>query len=73
MANDWMVIATYSSLPEAEFLKSLLAAEGIDAQVPDEYTVGVDPGLINALGGVRLIVRAKDLSRAEEILAAART
>ncbi len=72
MTNEWTVVQHCSSLPEAEFLKSVLEAEGLDARIPDEYTVGVNPGLINALGGIRLVVPVDDAGKAEEILAASK-
>ena len=73
MTHEWIVVQNCSSLPEAEFLRSLLEAEGIDARIPDEYTLGVNPGLINALGGIKLLVPMQDALKAEEILASAKT
>lgn len=69
MANEWTAIRHCASLQEAEFLKSLLESEGIDAAIPDEHALGINPGLTNALGGVRLIVRVEDEARAAELLA----
>ncbi len=58
----------FASLQEALIARELLASEGVDAFVPDEHTVGVNPGWVNAFGGVRLQVRSEDLPRATEIL-----
>ena len=63
-----MVLRHCGSLQDAELLKSVLEADGIAAQIPDEYTLGVNPGFTNAFGGVRLCVRDADVVRAEELL-----
>jgi hypothetical protein len=55
-------------LHEAQFFKSILEADGIDVFLPDEHTLGVDPGLSPALGGVRMLVRPDDAARAREII-----
>lgn len=68
MEQEWTVVRNCSWLHEAEFVKSLLESEGIDAQIPDEFTIGVDPGYINMLGGVRVMVPTGELTRATEIL-----
>jgi hypothetical protein len=68
MDQDWAVIRNCSSLVEAGFLKSLLEPEGIDVQIPDEYAVGVNPGYTNMLGGIRVMVHADQLVRANEVL-----
>lgn len=72
MTQDWTVIRSCNWLHEAELLKSVLEAEGVDAQVPDQYALGVEPAY-SAFGGVRLMVHADELARAEEILAATET
>ena len=58
-------------LHEAEFIKSVLESDGIDAEIPDQYMAGVQPALGAAIGGIRVQVRSSDLARAEESLAAA--
>ena len=57
-------------LHEAHLIVSVLEAEGIQAVIPDAYTLGVRPELANALGGVRVLVRASDLDRANDALTA---
>ena len=66
--TEWVEVRSCSFLHEAEFFKSLLEAEGIHVFLPDEHTIGVDPGLAPAFGGVRVLVRADDVARAVEIL-----
>ena len=55
---------------DALFVKSVLEGDGIDAFVPDEHTLSVDPALGAALGGVRIMVRASDAERARQVIAA---
>jgi Putative prokaryotic signal transducing protein len=66
--TEWVEVRSCAFLHEAEFFKSLLEADGIDVFLPDEYTLGVDPGLAPGFGGVRILVRHEDLSRAREVL-----
>jgi hypothetical protein len=68
MTHDFALVRHCGSLVEAGFIKSVLEAEGIDVQIPDEYAVGVNPGYTNMLGGVRVLVPADQLERASEIL-----
>lgn len=65
---EWVVVATSTWLHEAHFLKSVLESAGIEAMIPDEYTLGVQPLYSNLLGGARVTVRAQDKSQAEELL-----
>ena len=68
---DWVEVRNCNYLHEAQFLKSVLDSEGIESFIPDQYTLGVDPLYVAALGGVRLMVRADDLDRANDLLASA--
>ena len=65
---EWVVAATPTWLHEALFLKSVLESEGIEAMIPNEYTLGVQPLYSNLLGGAQVMVRASDKARAEELL-----
>ena len=71
MPGDWCEIRTCNWLLDALFLKSVLDAAGIEALVPDEHTLSIQPLYGIALGGVRLLVRCEDLERASELLASA--
>jgi hypothetical protein len=71
MNADWHVVRTCTWLHEALFLKSVLDAAGIEAIIPDEHTVSVQPLYAQALGGIRILVHADDLARAGDILASA--
>jgi hypothetical protein len=68
VSEDWKVIRRCNFLHEAELLRSVLTAADIEARIPDEHTVGVNPGYINMMGGVRLLVRSEDFDRASTIL-----
>jgi hypothetical protein len=69
--HQWTEVRSCTWLHEAEFFKSLLEAEGIDVFLPDQHTLGVDPGLAPAFGGVRVLVRANDAARAREMIESA--
>jgi hypothetical protein len=69
MEDDWVEIRNCAWLHEAEFIASLLAADDIQTLVPDANTVGVYPGLVPALGGIRVLVRRSDVRKATERLA----
>ena len=65
---EWVVAATSTWLHEALFLKSVLESAGIEAMIPNEYTLSVQPLYSNMLGGAQVLVRAEDKTRAEELL-----
>ena len=61
---DFVTIRNCHWLHEAQSVKSVLAAEGISAEIPDEQTAAVQPGI----GAVRVVVRAEDAERAAKTL-----
>ena len=67
--DDWVEAASCAWLHEAVFVRSVLDAAGIAATIPNEQTLGVQPLYGNLLGGVRVLVRHRDLDRAREVLA----
>jgi hypothetical protein len=68
--DDWVQVQNCNWLHQANFIVSVLEGEGIETFVPDAYTLGARPDLGTALGGVRVLVRASDVERAREVLAA---
>ena len=68
MTDELIVIRTCASLQEAELVKSVLESEHIHTEIPDEYSAGVQPFYGTTLGGIRVLVNAADLARAEELL-----
>ena len=70
MDEELVTVRNCNYLHEAEFIKSVLESDGIDAEIPDQYMAGVQPGLGGTIGGIRVTVRSSDLERAEQTLAA---
>jgi hypothetical protein len=70
MHDDLVTVHNANWVHDALFVKSVLEGDGIDAFVPDEHTLSVDPALGAALGGVRVQVRSVDADRARRIIAA---
>jgi len=55
-------------LHEAAFFKSVLDAAGIEAVIPNEQTLGVQPLYGQLVGGVRVLVRESDRKQAARLL-----
>lgn len=70
MDDELLTVRTCNYLHEAELVKSVLEAEGIDAEIPDAYMAGVQPALGAAIGGIRVQIRSSDRDRAEQALTA---
>ena len=68
MADDLVTVGACFSVEEAHVLKNLLEAEGISVFLADEKTSGFAWHLSNAIGGVKLQVRADQAERAMTIL-----
>ncbi len=67
-AADWSVAARFITVGEAEAAISALDAAGIECQLADENIVGIDWGMAQAVGGVKVLVRQDDLERATDIM-----
>lgn len=61
-------IASYQYPAEAQLFKGKLESEGIEVFIQNENTIGSDPLLSNAIGGVKLLVKNEDVVRAKYIL-----
>jgi hypothetical protein len=70
MEHELVTVHNGIYLHEAEFIKSVLEAEGIEAVIPDAFTVGVDPALSVPLGGIRVQVAKADAERAAAAIGA---
>lgn len=66
--SAWAIVARYTTVSEAEVAASSLDAAGIDSDLIDEHLVRTDWMLSQALGGVKLVVRASDLEAARQLL-----
>ena len=66
--EKFITVLTVTYGHEVAVIRGRLESEGITCFVQDELTVQVNPFYSNAIGGVKLQVSSKDLSRAIEIL-----
>jgi hypothetical protein len=64
---EWVVLRIFSYQHEAEVVKSVLEGSGIEAMTIGDDCGALDPAL-SLVRGVRLLVAADQLERAEEIL-----
>jgi hypothetical protein len=71
-SNRLVTLATFPAPATAGFIKSLLIAEGVQAFLADEITMGMFWHLGNSIGWVKVQVAEADVSRANEILEACR-
>jgi hypothetical protein len=65
---EFVPIAAYRDVLDAELAVSTLAAAGIDAQLVDENTVGVAWTCSVAVGGVKVMVPKPEVDAARELL-----
>lgn len=63
-----VTVKTFTYAHEAAIAKSMLRAEGIFCFLKDELTIQANPFYSNALGGVKLQVRASDALKAQRLL-----
>ncbi len=66
--DNWITVQTFTLPSEAAILRARLEGEGIECFLQNELTLQVQPFYSNAVGGVQLQVREKDLEAALEIL-----
>ncbi len=65
---ELIVLARYNDIPDAELARGELEANGIQSVIFDENTINAQWLYAQAMGGMRLMVRARDASTAAEIL-----
>ncbi|PKP25065.1 MAG: hypothetical protein CVU03_09540 [Bacteroidetes bacterium HGW-Bacteroidetes-2] len=66
--KDFNVVAVFTYTHEYMVLKMLLEQEGITYFFQNELMIGVLPFHSNAIGGIRLMVHFKDISKVNAIL-----
>lgn len=66
--NDYKIIARFTYPAEASIIKGKLESEGIVVDMLDYHTINTDPLVSDAIGGVKLVVKHKDVPRAKSIL-----
>ena len=67
-ASDLVQVATAFSVSEAMVVQSMLRGYGIGADTFDLATVNIDPGLMLAIGGIRIVVHSSDAELAHELI-----
>ena len=67
-ASELVVVSAFSQPHEAHLACSALHAAALEALVADENTVAADWLLSNAVGGVKVLVHAENLTTAREVL-----
>jgi hypothetical protein len=66
--SELVVVSAFSQPHEAHLARSVLSAASLEACVADDNTVAADWLMSNAIGGVKVLVRADDLTIAREVL-----
>ncbi len=69
MNASLVTIASFTTVPEAELARGLLASHGIEVTLTNAATVNLQWALSNALGGVGVQVSEQDAEEAKKILA----
>ena len=67
-ADEPVTIRSCRDLAEAEVVKSMLFAGGIEAFIPDENAASLYPSQVLDTDGVRVQVAPEDAERARELL-----
>jgi hypothetical protein len=68
LAGDIVHVATAYSVSEAHIIQSMLRSYGIVAELFDLQTVNTDPGLMWAVGGIRVFVAQADAADARQLV-----
>jgi Putative prokaryotic signal transducing protein len=64
MSNELVLIARAFSVSEAMVIQSMLSSNGIETVLFDINTVNLDPGMMWAVGGVRIMGLREDADAA---------
>ena len=65
---DMVELSRYMNREQAELVRERLLEAGIKAIIPDDLLYNVHAGVSAASGGVRLVVEAKDVEEARQIV-----
>ncbi len=68
--SNFVLLQTFSYLPDAHILKGALAAEGIESVILGENSIDLIPVNNSLLGGVRLMVHHDNYEKAKQIMEA---
>lgn len=62
--EEFVVLAEYNTLAEAEITKSILQSAGLWVDIRNEYMSALNP----ISGAARVVVRRRDITEAEQLL-----
>lgn len=62
--EEFVVLAEYNTLAEAEITKSILQSAGLWVDIRNEYMSALNP----ISGAARVVVRNRDITEAEQLL-----
>ena len=65
-----VTIRAFDNYFTANIILTRLQADGVECYLKDENTVTIDPLLSNAIGGIKIVVKQKDLGTARQLLQA---
>jgi hypothetical protein len=65
---NFVKVASFNSPVEANFVRNILAEEGIESYLENEAAVDMLWVLNNAIGGVKLLVNPSDVERARRVI-----
>jgi len=68
-AADVMEVARFSTIPEAELAASFLQQQGVRAWLPDRDMATMNPDLLIAIGGVRVVTTTAQIVEARAFIA----
>ncbi len=68
MPGELITIGSYTTAIEANLVKSLLEAFGIQAVLADHHSINANWSLSHALGGVKVRVLESDAEAARELI-----
>ena len=68
MKNEFYTVTSSTYAADIQILRGKLESEGIPVFLRDENTINTDPLISDAIGGVKLKVRATDVIKAKHIL-----
>jgi hypothetical protein len=66
---DLLEVARFSTIPEAELAASFLQQQGVRAWLPDRDMATMNPDLLIAIGGVRVVTTTAQIVEARAIIA----
>ena len=66
--RDVLEVARFSTLPEAELAVTMLRRHGVEARLPDRDMATMNPDMLIALGGVRVVTQGAQVAEARRLI-----